>query len=129
MVLLDDRVHVRVVEPVRVPPARREALAADRVGEVDGDELRAGLDEPAAEEQRLAVRVPAVRVAQVLRLGGEVERIPQPRRVEHRQRLGVVIVEPAGGGGVVEQARLLVDYLLQFTPRFEPADRHVGGET
>src|SRR5262249_13846083 len=112
-----------VVEAVRVPAAGCGGLAADRVGEVDGDELGAGLDQAPGEQEALAVGVTAVGFAEQFRLGREVEGVAQARRVQHRNRGGGVIVQAPGGGGVVQQVRLVVDQLLQLAAFFEPADR------
>src|SRR5438445_30862 len=55
VIFFDDGVHAGVVEAVGVPAAGGDALAADGVGEIDGDEFGAGFDESAGEEAGLAV--------------------------------------------------------------------------
>ena len=63
--------------------------------------------------------VAAIIVAQFFRLGGEVKRLAQSLRIQHRQSFFVIGVESARGGRDVQQARLFVDELLEFAALFE----------
>src|SRR5881394_501009 len=72
MKLLDDGIHLRVVEPVGVPSARFGALSADALGKIDGDKLHARFHEASGEETALAVSRPAVAIPQLRWFSGEI---------------------------------------------------------
>src|SRR5262249_28732350 len=57
------------------------------------------LHEPAGQEQALAVLVPAVAVAQLRRLAGQLERRPRGLGGEERHRPFAVALHRLGGGG------------------------------
>ena len=119
--------YMRVLlNPCVSQPPRRVLWPPMRVGEVDGDELHAGLDQPAGEQAALAVGVPAVGVAEPLRLGRQVERLaqtaarsasPAPGRNSRRC--------PRAAAEWSSRRRLLVDQLQQLAAVVEPLERQV----
>src|SRR5262245_8592111 len=86
---------VRQPQPLAVGPVLR------LFPPVDGDEPRPRFDQAAREQDRLAVAVTAVAVAQRLRLAFQVKRRTDLRAAEQRQRLlpealELLILPPAG---------------------------------
>ena len=113
---------------MRVPAALGRALPADAVGKIDRHEFRPRLDEPPREQAALPVSRAAVCIAHLLRLGGNIERIAQLRRLEHRHRLPVIAVESARARRAIHHARLRIHELLQFAPSLHPLDRDTLGQ-
>jgi hypothetical protein len=71
----------------------------------------------------LAIGRAAVAVADLGRLGGEVERPPHLIAREHADRPVVIFIEAAGLGRMFEQAGLAIDNPLHFPAAMQPIDR------
>src|SRR4051812_34321040 len=79
MILLDNWVHPRVVEAMRVPAARFRALAADALREINCHHLRACFDEAPCQKAALPISGAAVSVAHRRGFRAEIERAAQAR--------------------------------------------------
>ena len=105
-------------------PALLVGSSTDALRVVDVHKLDARLDEPPRQQTALSVGGSSVAVADRLRFGRQVEGVAHLGRVQHAERLLVVSVQPARGGGVIEQLRLAIDELLHLAPVLKP----FGGE-
>ena len=104
-----------VVVPVRDP-------AAERAVEGRGDDLDAGLDQPAGHQALLAPLVAAVAVADPRVFPAEVEGPGGLGAGQQVHRLGLEGVHRIQGAGLVEVAAEVVERPAEFDPLAQPAD-------
>src|SRR5262249_22742055 len=102
---------------------------ADGLGEVDGDEADARLDQPPGQETGLAVGRAAILVSDAVGFFAEVEGAAQPLRSEHAEGALVEGVDAAGGGGRLQGIGLSVEAAQQGAALIEPAEAETAGES
>ena len=118
----------KLVEVVGVGVPAPRAFAADRLRVVDVDEPDSGLDQATGKEATLAVSVAAVLVAELRRLGREVERLLDAGGRQHGQRPVVEGVQPAGRVVPTEEVALAVDHPQQASAVVQAVEGEGRGE-
>ena len=125
---LQDGVHPGVIKPMRVPAAAVELLSADAVREVDVDELHARFDQPPGQQATLPIGGAAIAVAQFDLFLGEVERLANCGRTDHRERSVEVVAEAPRHPLGLQRFQLGVQEVLHLAPPLKSLGRDTGGE-
>ena len=92
------------------------------------DDRHPGLDQAPGQEQRLAVAVPAVAVADGGGLAFELEGARHAARGQDRERLLLLTGELAGTAQRARREALAVDLLEERATIAQPADADAGGK-